>query len=263
MESTGKSSGKTVGTIARLFARSVTNELFGMLFPPVCAGCDSHVAQPGALCGKCWRQVRFIEKPYCPVLGTPFSHDLGGEILSAEALADMPPFRSARSVAVHEGVIRDMVHRLKYNDRTDLAPWMAGWMARAGHELLSDCDVIIPVPLHARRFWLRRFNQSAELARHLARSATKPFEPDALKRIKQTKQQVGLGLNERALNVRGAFKVPDTQEIKVLGRNVLLIDDVYTTGATVKAATRALLRGGAKNVDVLTFGRVMGEELPV
>ncbi len=254
---------KTVGTTARLFTRAVTNQLFGLLFPPVCAGCDRHVAEPGTLCGACWSRVRFIEKPYCPVLGIPFSHDLGAEILSAEAIADPPPFRRARSVAVHEGVIRDMVHRLKYNDRTDLGPWMAGWMMRAGSELLSDCDIMVPVPLHARRFWFRRFNQSAELARHLARLSGKPFDPDALRRVRQTRQQVGLGANERVANVRGAFRVPDAQEIKVRGRDVLLIDDVYTTGATVKAASRALLRSGAANVDVLTFGRVMSKELSV
>lgn len=135
-------------------------------------------------------------------------------------------------------VSSDMVHRLKYNDRTDLGPWMARWMLRAGSELPHDCDILVPVPLHGRRFWLQRFNQSAELARYLARLSGKTFNPDALKRVKQTKQKVGFGANERTLNVRGAFKVPDTQEIKVRGRNVLLIDDVYTTGATVKAASR-------------------------
>lgn len=91
----------------------------------------------------------------------------------------------------------------------------------------------------------------------------KPFDPDALRRVRQTRQQVGLGANERVANVRGAFRVPDAQEIKVRGRDVLLIDDVYTTGATVKAASRALLRSGAANVDVLTFGRVMSKELSV
>ncbi len=130
------------------------------------------------------------------------------EILSAEAIADPPPFYRARSVAMHEGVIRDMVHRLKYNDRTDLGPWMARWILRAGSELLNDCDIIVPVPLHARRFWLRRFNQSAELARHLARLSGKPFDPDALKRVRQTRQQVGLGANaacaQCARRVQGA-----------------------------------------------------------
>jgi len=92
---------KTVGETARLLTRNVTQQLFGLLFPPVCAGCDRHVTEPGSLCGQCWSKVRFIEKRYCPVLGIPFSHDLGGEILSAEAIADPPPFRRARSVAVH------------------------------------------------------------------------------------------------------------------------------------------------------------------
>lgn len=248
---------------ARAFARIVTNRLFMLLFPPVCAECQNLVSAPGSLCAACWSKVRFIEKPYCPVLGIPFSHDLGAEILSAEAIADPPPFRRARSVAVHEGAISTMVHRLKYSDRTDLAPWMARWMARAGSELLAECDVIVPVPLHARRFWLRRFNQSAELARHLGLLSGKPFEPGALKRVKPTRQQVGLGAMERAANVRGAFRVPENQGIKVRGRRVLLIDDVYTTGATVKAATRALLRGGASSVDVLTFGRALSKELSV
>ena len=119
------------------------------------------------------------------------------------------------------------------------------------------------MPLHARRFWLRRFNQSAELARHLSGISGKPFEPGALKRVKPTRQQVGLGAAERAVNVRGAFKVPENRDIRVRGRRVLLIDDVYTTGATVKAATRALLRGGASSVDVLTFARVLSKELSV
>jgi ComF family protein len=255
--------GKNIRVGLSVFTRTAAHELSGVLFPPICAGCDTKVAEPGALCGACWSKVRFIEKPYCPVLGTPFSHDLGAEILSAEAIADRPPFARARSVAVYEGVVRDLVHRLKYNDRTDLSRWMAGWMARAGRELINDCDVIVPVPLHARRFWLRRFNQSAELARYLATTGKKAFEPEALKRIRKTKQQVGLGLNERLTNVRGAFKVPGPQEITVRGRNVLLIDDVYTTGATVKAASRALKRAGAKSVDVLTFGRVLGDELSV
>ncbi|EJM99217.1 ComF family protein [Phyllobacterium sp. YR531] len=258
-----KTIGKNIRTSLGGLARSAARELFGVLFPPVCAGCDKHVAEPGSLCGTCWSKVRFIEKPYCPVLGIPFSHDLGAEIHSAEAIADPPPFTRARSVAVYDGVIRDMVYRLKYNDRTDLSRWMAGWMARAGRELIDDCDVIIPVPLHAHRFWMRRFNQSAELARYLAGTSKKSFEPEALQRIRRTRQQVGLGLNDRLANVRGAFKASSSQEIKVRGRNVLLIDDVYTTGATVKAATRALKRAGAKNVDVLTFGRVLGDELSV
>jgi ComF family protein len=228
-----------------------------MLFPPVCAGCRRIVTRPGTLCGACWPSVRFLEKPWCEVMGTPFGHDPGEGFLCAEAIADPPPFSRARAAVAYGAVARRMVQGLKYNDRTDLAPWMAGWMLRAGAELLADADVVIPVPLHPRRFLRRRFNQSAELARALCRAAGPAFAPEALLRVRATRHQVGLGAGDRRENVRGAFRVPEAADGKVRGRRVLLVDDVYTTGATVAAASRALLKGGAAAVDVLTFARVL------
>ena len=243
--------------------RAVSNRIAAwtadLLFPPACAGCGRLVAAPGTVCGACWSGLRFIDRPYCAVMGTPFAYDLGEGALSAEAIADPPPFRRARAAVIHEGIPRHMVHSLKYRDRTDLAPWMARWMARAAADLVAECDVVVPVPLHARRFWSRRFNQAAELARAIARQSGKPFEPEALVRVKKTRQQVGLGSSGRVANVRGAFRVPDEHAIAVAGRAVLLVDDVYTTGATLKAATRALLRGRAATVDVVTFARVLAD----
>lgn len=159
----------------------------------------------------------------------------------------------------HEGAAQHMAIALKFNDRTDLAPWMASWMFRIGGQLLRECDVIVPLPLHASRFRQRGFNQSAELARALARLSGKPLVARALRRIRKTKQQTKLGIKARQRNVEGAFKVCEAREIDVRGRRVVLVDDVYTTGATVKAATRALLRAGAETVDVLTFSRVLEE----
>ena len=141
-------------------------------------------------------------------MGTPFAHDMGEGFLSAEAIANPPPFDRARAAVAYSGVARQMVQGLKYNDRTELAPWMARWMMRAGAELVADADVVIPVPLHWRRFLWRRFNQSAELARAVAGLAGKPFAPLGVVRVKVTRQQVGLGLREREDNVRGAFRVP-------------------------------------------------------
>ncbi len=231
-----------------------------LLFPPVCGGCRRHVSQPGTLCGQCWPQLRFLERPWCEVMGTPFSHEMGEGLLSAEAIANPPPFERARSAVAYGGVARQMVQNLKYRDRTDLAPWMAGWMLRAGGELLAGCDLVVPVPLHRRRFLWRRFNQSAELGRAVARNAGLPFEPGAVRRVKATRQQVGLGLREREDNVRGAFSVPEAAEILIAGRRLLVVDDVFTTGATVSALTRVLKRKGAAAVDVLTFARALPQD---
>jgi ComF family protein len=160
-------------------------------------------------------------------------------------------------VAAYGDVARKLVQSLKYQDRTDLAPWMAVWMARAGRELLKDAAVIVPVPLHPMRYLSRRFNQSAELSRAVSRLSGVAFDPAILLRTKRTAQQVGLGANERQDNVRGAFAVEEAQRIKIAGQAVLLVDDVYTTGATVKAAAKALKKAGAAHVDVLTFARVV------
>jgi ComF family protein len=228
-----------------------------VLFPPVCAGCRRLVAEPGTLCGACWTKLRFLEKPWCPVMGTPFAHDMGEGFLSAEAIANPPPFERARAAVVYSDIARQMVQALKYNDRTDLAPWMARWMLRAGAELVADAEMVVPVPLHWRRFLSRRFNQSAELARAVARLTDLPFAPQAAERRRPTPQQVGLNAAAREENVRGAFRVPPEHEIEIAGRRVLVIDDVYTTGATVSAMAKALKRAGAVAVDVLTFARVL------
>jgi ComF family protein len=160
-------------------------------------------------------------------------------------------------VAAFDDVARALVHGLKYRDHLELAAWMGRWMARAGSELLPSAEVIVPVPLHARRLWWRRYNQSALLARAIATAADRPVAALALKRVRATAQQVGLSSGERDRNVRGAFRVAEAGRAAIAGRRVLLVDDVFTTGATVRAAARALLRGGASAVDVLVFARVV------
>ena len=165
-------------------------------------------------------------------MGTPFAYDMGEGAVSAEAIADPPPFERTRSAVHYDGLARTMVHRLKYMDRTDLAVVMAGWMTRAGGELVGRSDCLVSVPLHGRRYLARRYNQSAELARALSKRTGLPYLPGALARKKATRSQVGLGANARIDNVRGAFAVPDAAKPQLSGRSPLLIDDVYTTGAT-------------------------------
>lgn len=227
------------------------------VYPPVCAGCGRMTGQHRGVCSTCWATLRLIERPYCEVLGLPFSHDLGAGILSADAIANPPVFERLRSVAVHDGIAKSLVHGLKYRDRTDLAVMMAEWMIRASDGTVGTCDAIVPVPLHAFRLWGRKFNQSAELARAIARSSGKPFLATTLIRNRRTAQQVGLGASQREENVRGAFSVTETGKTALFGKRIVLVDDVYTTGATVSAATRALKKAGAVDVTVLTFARAM------
>jgi ComF family protein len=224
--------------------------------PQLCAACREPVDGIG-LCAGCWSKLSFIAPPYCERLGIPFTYDPGPGVLSMQAIADPPAYRRARAAVRYDEVARTLVHAFKYGDRLDLAPTMGRWMANAGTELLRETDAIVPVPLHWRRQWMRRFNQSALLAEVVSRASGVPATHLALKRIKATPQQVGLSQSARALNMQGAFRVPEAGKGEVAGRRLLLVDDVLTSGATMDACARALLRAGAAQVDALTFARVV------
>lgn len=243
------------------FRRAVATGL-GLVYPPTCPGCGAATAEPHALCAACWSGLHLIERPFCERLGTPFALDLGtGALLSPRAIAEPPVFGRARAVALYDGTARDLVHRFKYGDRLDLSRSMARMMVAAGRDLLQDADAIVPVPLHVLRLWGRRFNQAALLARAIARQSGTPCDVRALSRVRATRPQVGLTRQQRALNLQGAFRVPEAARPRIAGRRILLIDDVATTGATGNAAARALLRAGAAGVDLLTFATVAGEPL--
>ncbi len=238
--------------------RRLFSALVDHVYPPACLACGTGVDAQGTLCPACWVKMPFIERPFCERLGTPFGQDLGPGLISPAAQSDPPVFARARAVATYEeGPARLLVQRLKYGDRLDLAPAMARWMARAGAELTAEADLIVPVPLHRLRLWRRRFNQAALLAQFVARQAGLPCDGLALARIRRTPPQVGLTREGRAQNVQGAFKVPEKAMGKVAGARILLIDDVLTSGATLNAAARVLLRAGAARVDALTFARVV------
>ncbi|MFO1151584.1 MAG: ComF family protein [Alsobacter sp.] len=237
---------------AGIAARAVAD----LLYPPSCLACRAAVGSAHALCPGCWRSMPFIEPPFCERLGTPFALDLGPGLVSPAALADPPVFGRARAVARHDGPARDLVHRLKFSDRIDMAGPMGLWMARAGAGLTADADALVPVPLHPLRFWRRRYNQSMLLAQAISRHCRVPTHPDWLARVKATRPQVGLTRSERAENLQGSFRVPGGRRAQVAGARIVLVDDVLTTGATANAAARVLLRAGAARVDVLTFARV-------
>lgn len=238
-------------------ARKVFNLSLNVALPPLCPACREPLRDTGAVCASCWSKLSFIAPPYCERLGIPFAYDPGPGVLSMQAIADPPAYARARAAVRYDDVARALVHAFKYGDRLDLAPTLGGWMARAGHELLADADALVPVPLHWRRLWARRFNQSAALALAISRIAGIPMAAPVLKRVRATAQQVGLTKTERALNVQGAFRVPPDAKGEVAGRRLIVIDDVLTSGATADACARALLRAGAERVDILILARVV------
>jgi ComF family protein len=226
--------------------------------PPLCPSCREPLGGGVGLCAQCWAKLSFIEPPYCARLGIPFVYDPGPGLLSMEAIANPPAYDRARAAVRYDDVAKTLVHAYKYSDRLELAPLMGRWMARAGRELFAEADGLIPVPLHWKRLWARRFNQSATLAAEIGKIAALPVVNGALLRARPTPQQVGLSRSQRADNVQGAFRIAGEGKAAIRNRRLILIDDVLTSGATVDACTRALLRAGAAHVDVLVFARVVG-----
>jgi ComF family protein len=240
-------------------ARRTGAALLDLVYPPTCLSCRRAVAAHGALCPACWREIAFIERPFCERLGTPFERDLDQPgLISPEAAAHPPVFARARAVARYDSdKARSLAHRLKYHDRLELAGPVGRWMARAGAELLAEADLLAPIPLHRLRLAARQFNQAAALARVVSRECGLPVEALALQRIKATAPQVGLTRAQRGANLAGAFRVDPERAGLLQGQAIVLVDDVLTTGATANAAARALLRAGAARVDLLVFARAV------
>jgi ComF family protein len=237
------------------FVRRLGRGVLDILLPPQCLACDTTVNEPGSLCAACFAQFAFITRPYCHVCALPFETAVvDDEAMCGACMKDRPAFRRTRAVFTYKDTARTLVLRLKHADRTDAAAHLAKWLRRAGVDLFAGVDCIVPVPLHWRRLWMRTYNQSALLANALGQLISKPVANEGLVRAKATPTQGGLDRAQRRRNVIGAFKAKDIDAIK--GKSVLLIDDVMTTAATADACARALLRGGAHNVDVLVLARV-------
>ena len=259
METTPEISPPRPARLGRLLTplRAAFGFALDFALPPLCPACRGLVGDGGGLCAACWSQLSFIAPPYCERLGLPFGYDPGPGVLSTEAIANPPAFHRARAAVRYDDIASALVHALKYGDRLDLAPTMGRWMARAGRELTDGADALVPVPLHWRRLWARRFNQAAALAAAISRTSAVPVLDDALRRLRATPQQVGLNRADRATNVQGAFAVPQERQAAVAGKRLVLIDDVLTSGSTADTCARALLRAGAAQVDVLIFARVV------
>jgi ComF family protein len=214
------------------------------------------VPGPGAIEPELWRDLSFLSPPVCVRCGLPFDFPVELDQACGACLASPPAFDRARAALVYGDVSRDLVLALKHQGRRDGLATFVKWMGAAAGPLLPETDLIVPVPLHYLRLVRRGFNQSVWLAQGLADLSDRPLSVDCLVRARPTPSQGGLSPDGRRRNVQGAFRVRRGQEKRVRDRRILLVDDVFTTGATVEACARTLRRSGASAVDVLTLARV-------
>jgi len=241
---------------AAIFFERAARPLLDYALPPRCASCGAIVSQPGTFCTDCWASITFLGEPMCACCGDDLPAAMGVGALCGACLATPPPYARVRAVLRYGDVGRAVAHRLKYGRRLSLARVMAMHMARLIPEDMSAHALLVPVPLHRWRIWSRGFNQAALIARHLGKRTDIPIEVDLLRRTRHTPPLHSLNMRERARTVSGAFALaPDAGE-RLKGRTVILIDDIWTTGATATACARLLRKAGAERVEILCWARV-------
>jgi len=227
--------------------------MLDVIYPPRCLTCTEPTERGASLCADCWADTTFISGAICDVCGTPLLGETDSKIKCDSCIAHRPAWDTGRAAAIYAGRGRRAVLSLKHGDRLDMGRPLAEWMARSGGELLDEADVIVPVPLHWRRMFKRKYNQSAELAWHLSKISGVSYIPDLLVRDRATPTQDGLTREERHENQRGVFSV---HKRRAVPKNIVLIDDVMTTGATLSACAETLRKAGADRIDALVLARV-------
>lgn len=228
-----------------------------LLYPPQCISCTAPVQSDFGLCADCWRETAFIAGLACDQCGLPLpGADTTERVLCDDCMTIARPWDRGRAALIYQGNGRNLVLALKHGDRMDLARPAAVWMTRAAQPILAPGMLVVPVPLHWMRLFRRRYNQAALLSRAIARAAGLDHCPDAILRKRSTGNQDGKTREARFANLVGAFTVPKNREARVRDRDVLLVDDVMTSGATFAAATEALFSAGARSVSVLALARV-------
>ena len=242
-----------VSALSRAALRTVVD----FALPPRCPGCGAIVQDEHGFCLECWSQLVFLGEPCCARCGLPFEHDGGGEAECGACLADPPRFDCARAAVAYGDIPRKVALKLKYGGRPGVAETMARLMERHLPRGGGGGAILAPVPLHRWRIWTRGYNQAALIAAALSRRSGLAAVPDLLERTKATPYLRGMSPRERALAVRGAFRVAERRRADVAGRSVVLVDDVHTSGATAGACARALKKAGAAKVGLVCWARVV------
>ncbi len=247
---------RRVERLSDAFLRGVAERALDFLLPPHCVGCDTRVLRQGSLCPDCFSAITFIGEPFCDQCGLAFSSRDQTAGTCAGCVRSRPAFRRARAPFEYGEGIKRLILPFKHGDRPILAKAFAPHMARAGSALLAGGPMLVPVPLHRLRLFERRYNQAALLARAVADIAGCQTGLDVLRRMRATPSLDDRSAAERAELLEGAFAVRPRWRESLAGRDVVLIDDVMTSGATANACARVLIATGAANVDVLVAARV-------
>jgi ComF family protein len=244
------SSYRAVGSFRK---RGVVSRLSDLIWPPRSLLSEEIVDRPGVIEPALWGELKFLADPLCSLCGFPLPDDAGPNAVCGACSGRKPAYDSARAALVYDDHARRLILDLKRGGRRDGLPVFARWMSAAAGETLARADFIAPAPMHWTRLAVRSFNQAAWLAQTLAASTGKPWKPGALHRTKRRKSQAGLSASERRRNVGGAIKAGGRFE----GKTIVVVDDVFTTGATLEACARALRKAGAAEVHGLTLARVV------
>ena len=232
--------------------------IIDFIFPPICSICGKPFSaeKEVVICTYCLSQIKYIGNPLCSKCGKPFYSELLADHLCGDCLAGKRYFNRARAMGYYDGILRKAIHLLKYKLKNNLAFSLGNLMADRMQYFLNGVTyhLIIPVPLHTKRLRERGFNQALLLSRLISKKYKIPLDGCTLIRKRQTKPQVGLSEQDRKDNVKGSFLL--LKGDKVLDRDILLVDDVYTSGNTVEECSKVLIKAGAHKVDVLTLARV-------
>lgn len=233
----------------------IYHSFIDLLFPPFCPLCRKNLAKY-EICSDCLQSFESVTSPCCTVCGMPFVTSSGPDHPCGACISEQPHFDEAASVYLYGGELAEAIKKMKYSGKTSLASPLAGLFCR--HPFIdSSIDTLVAVPLHKSRLRERGFNQSQLFASILAKKMSLRADPFILERVRHTPPQAGMKRAQRLKNVRNAFAI--RKGASVLGKSILLVDDVYTTGATAMECSRVLKKAGAKEVKVLTLARVVDD----
>lgn len=235
--------------------KGLLKKIFDFILPPRCLMCGKVVSFDNTLCEECLEQIHFISKPYCLHCGIPLNSNEEKDFYCVNCLTNSDNLRLCRAAIQYDDFSKKLILDFKFHDHIENKKLLANWLKMAGKDIFEEgVDLIIPVPLHFSRLFKRKYNQSAMLAYELSHITNIKVDFNSLIKKKYSSPQALCSQKQRLKNVKGTFVVKDNSKIK--GKRILLIDDVYTTGSTLKECAKILSKAGAKSVDALTVAKV-------